>query len=340
MSNGGATTTMINSCSIWVTGKCGLGCVYCYLNKQLQVDMTEEVLEATVNWMRFNRVSMVDFFGGEPFEYPYGIKYIVAKSDVKRFGVTTNGILLNESLYDWIKMFGFSINLSLDGTKKTQDKYRNNSYDAIIKNLDKWLNLPVNVTMTLSEPSNLYENVSHVKELGFKDSFINGLKPYGFGYEGDLNSLESQYKKVITELHNPPNFSVGDYLKLAKASNDWAKSDSRGCGINRRGYAVGPRGYIYPCHAAVDMGEDYIIGSVFNGIDPVRERKIRKTVGVVPEKCKSCDMGCLPCPVSCYAVHGELGVDPEDWFCKALKIRVKVVQDLMPRAVAVAGKAF
>lgn len=296
--------------------------------------MTEEVLEATVKWMRLNKVTTLDFFGGEPFEYPYGIKYIAAKSDIKRLHVTTNGVLLDENLYDWVKMFSFSFNLSLDGTKETQDKYRNNSYDAIIKNLDKWLSLPVNVTMTLSNPSKLYENVSHIKELGFKDCFINGLKPYGFGYEGGLDDLEAQYRKVITELHRPPEFSVGDYLKLSQTFNAWSNSDSRGCGINRRGYAVGPRGYIYPCHAAIDMGDDYTIGSVFNGIDPVRERKIRKAVGVVPEKCKHCNMGCLPCPVACYAVHGELGVDPEDWFCEATRIRMKVVQDLMPRAIA------
>jgi len=124
-------------------------------------------------------------------------------------------------------------------------------------------------------------------------------------------------------------------VKTQKILAGREKGAKPGCGITRKGLGEDPDGYLYPCHRAVEMGHDFAIGSVFNGIDPVREVRIRKKVSVIPEKCRSCGIGCFPCPVVSYKTTGKLNSDPDDWYCEALKIRIKVVKELSKRRIVI-----
>lgn len=293
--------------------------------------MTDEVLEAAVKWINANKVRHVHFYGGEPLAFPLGVKTILAKTKAESYGITTNGTLLTKDVYEWLKLFDVQVLLSLDGDATTQNYYRDNSYDKIMKNLPFLLDLNTNVLATMVSPHRLYENIKHIRDLGFRNCFLNLLDPYGYGYSYEqIEVLEEQYLRVVNELHRPPRFSVNDYLKFKKLIEAW-KTQPPGCGINRRGYCIGPRGFIYPCHRAVELGEDFAIGSVWNGIDPVRERKIRKEASTLPKKCRSCELKCFPCPVSCYNAHGTFGVDPEDWFCRAMKAKIRAVLKASPK---------
>jgi len=294
--------------------------------------MGEKTLEASANWLNRNGIEKLDFYGGEPLTNPYGIKYMLAKTNCKRYGVTTNGTLLDDEIFTWFKLFNVGIALSFDGTKETQDKYRGGSYDKIMENLPRLQALNANVLTTVMDLDRLYENVKHIHDLGFRNVFLNPLNPYSeTGYVGKLEDFEETYTQVIMDFHNPPHFSINDFVKYAQITRNREKTNWGGCGINRLGQTIGPRGYIYPCHRAVELGQDAVMGSVFQGIDPIRREHVKHLAGKIPEKCLHCedDLKCLPCPVSCKNYHGEYGKDPEDWYCEAIKTRYRVVKKII-----------
>lgn len=323
---------------LWNTWRCNLNCAYCDQKRVNGPVITEEVMDAALNWFRSNRFTSVNLFGAEPFTNPESIKYLLGRGRNIRWSATTNGTLLDDELWDWLRLHDFRVALSFDGIKEIQDRQRDNSYDAVISHMDRWLKITSQPLMTVVEPARLYECVEHIRDLGFKAVFLNLLHPYGHGYdEQDLKDLNSQYSAAVRMLHDPPNFTMGDVSKTAKNIEMRKRQGyAPGCGITRQGYCVDPQGFIYPCHRGPELGSDFAIGSVFNGVDAVAERRVRKEVSVIPEKCKHCSERCLPCPVACYKAHGEFGVDPEDWFCEALKSRRRIVQKLSPPVHATA----
>lgn len=315
---------------VWTTWRCNLHCAYCDQAKLGDTDMTEETASAVSKWANENSVQNIQFFGGEPLYNQKAFKQILAQTHCNKYGVTTNGTIMDEGLYEWMRLHRVRVALSLDGLKEVHDKYRDGSYDNIMENIDRWLSLTSHVLSTVADVEHAYDCVAHIRDLGFRGVFLNLLHPYNLGYDDkQISLMETEYTRIIKELHNPPDFSVNDYVKTMSILRNKQRSEyTPGCGITRRGLAVDPEGYMYPCHRAMEMGTDFAIGSVWNGVDPVRERRIRMQVSVIPEKCKECPLKCLPCPVACYRTHGEFGVDPEDWYCEALKTRIKVVQKL------------
>lgn len=327
--------------SVWTTWNCNLSCEYCDQRLEKHGDMDEETLEATAKWINDNRIERLHLFGAEPLTNPYGFKYLLAKTRCAIYGVTTNGTLMNADLYDWMRLHGVKVALSLDGAKETQDRYRDGSYDAVMAHLPEWLELTDNVLMTFADPATSYKDITHIKSLGFKGAFLNFLHPFGLGYDEDaLEVIEDEYRRIVKDLHNPPDFSVNDFTKTAQIiRNVSMQGYTRGCGINRRGLGISPKGYIFPCHRGMELGEDFAIGSVWHGIDPVRERRIRRQVSAIPEKCVECPVGCMPCPVVTYRAHDEFGINPPDWYCAAFKKRIKIVKELSkPPATAIPVK--
>lgn len=277
-------------------------------------------------------ITSVNFFGGEPLFNPKPMKAVLAKTNARRYGITTNGTILTKDLQDWISLHNVGVALSFDGNKELQDKYRDHSYDRVMKNISFWKTRTNNVLMTLVDPKTVYDQVKSIRDLGFKAVFMNLLHPFGYGYsDEDLEIMEDVYRDVIKKLHDPPSFKILDFLKMYDVMKSRKRRDYKpGCGINRKGLGISVDGGLYPCHRAMEMGEYFKIGDIWNGVDFKKDRKIREQVSVLPEKCKECGLGCLPCPVNSYRAHGEFGVDPDDYYCEALKTRVKVVNELAP----------
>ena len=97
------------------------------------------------------------------------------------FGITTNGTLLNKERIDFLKNHNFSILLSIDGDKETQNFNRpqrngEGSFDLVEKNIDYLLqNFPMTTfRATLYQPTikYLYNNYLYAIEKGFKNIFI------------------------------------------------------------------------------------------------------------------------------------------------------------------------
>jgi uncharacterized protein len=329
---------------LWLTDACNLRCDYCFQDKDhIPKNMNQETLDATIKFVNEIEPMGVAFFGGEPLIAKRQFKQALAEMKVPKFYLTTNGTLLDDDILDWMEIFKVHLNLSLDGMKDTQDRWRDGSYDAIIRNLPRILRhmdiVGGEVLMTMVMESQLYRNVKHVKELGFPSVYINLLDPYGTQVRNEpekVDIFKEQYRKVITELREK-KFRIDDYdrwVKLLKNPN-WKGGE---CGFHNSGLGISPDGLLYPCHRGPELGPEYSFGSVFEGIDEKRMQEVR-SLGWHPDDCRSCDLAFNQCPVSCYGEHGEFGKTVHPVHCLYEKAKAEVVAEVAGISITPEAKA-
>lgn len=333
--------------NIWTTDDCNLHCKYCFYNESEIFEtkfkptyMNKEVADDTIRFINSGKVNNLCFFGGEPMmnwtttQYilrRIHLGYIINPDNPNAFGhisMTTNGTLLTPEIIEELKMFSVGLNLSFDGTETTQNKWRGGSYNQVIKNIDLLVNYPsICVLKTMSEPENLYEDVKHIKDLGFKNIFVNLLGPYGeFNYEGvDIEDYKKQFKMTVERLADK-NFVINDHRKWKELI--CGKKLGFGCGFTGKGLGMDPQGNFYPCHQGPSMNqkEKFIIGNIKTGIDKERETIVRNVAH--PQMCFNCHYKLSHCYVTSWNTYGRFGVDAEDAYCKVEKAKIEAIEEI------------
>ena len=317
-------------------------CKYCFYNQsELRLSprplrmMTMETADRVVDFINSGAVNGIGFFGGEPLcNWPVIERVLLTTDEMKLrmicgkrgfgsvFNITTNGVHLDKERLRVLANRYVHMILSFDGTKETQDEWRDGSYDAVISNLEGLINYPsITVTKTLANPTTFYEDVKHIKKLGFKFMFTNFLDPYGpITYDDyDVEDFKKQYRRAVKELHNKDGFMMGE-LNAWKQLQEQEMGGQKifGCGFVGSGLGVDPEGYFYPCHQGPSLPEIFRFGNVWDGIDFQREREIRENArNMPPPSCANCPYQRSKCWVNMYHKHGEFGHDPpqtgEEW---------------------------
>lgn len=297
--------------------------------------MDKDVAQAVVDWIIAGNTQGISFFGGEPtVNWPI-VEYILngiqdkkdepSKMRGTHTNITTNGTLLTPKRIDFLAEHKVHINLSFDGLPETQNKFRDGSYDKVIKNIDAFVGYPnLQVLKTGVSIPTLYEDVKHIKDLGFKRMYINLLDPYSrLTYEDvSVKLFKEQYRKVLSLIDD--NFKVADYYGWRRLCNIDQKGI--GCGYSNRGLCVDPVGDFYPCHEAPSMGPDFIIGNIWDGVDKERARKVRKVPNA--PQCESCSYKFTKCYVSMYHKHHSFGHNPPEWYTKIERAKIRIIEDL------------
>jgi uncharacterized protein len=225
---------------------------------------------------------MVNFFGGEPllrYEdliYPLIEKY---KTEIE-FGITTNGVLLNENIVDYFYKNNVNVLLSFDGVKKVQDAQRSNSFDAILNNIPylllRYPNVVMRSTVTKDSIPYLFETVLMAEELGFKNitfcpnefevwdkdeeiALLNQFKEIGlYIYKSLMNNKTPIKVKPLISDFNKTEIAINNKLKF---NNNVLR-----CGLGTTGCGITPDGKIVPCQEKIS-NPTIILGDINNGID-------------------------------------------------------------------------
>ncbi len=149
-----------NRITFEITENCNLRCEYCGYGEMYNSEshykknvLSLQKVKTFLNFLHKARLAknitkaiMIMFYGGEPLMKLNLIKKIVNFSNELfgeeniDFGLTTNGMLLNEGNIDYLVKNNFRINLSLDGNAE-ENSYRKdvkgrNSYPVIISNFN------------------------------------------------------------------------------------------------------------------------------------------------------------------------------------------------------------
>ena len=173
---------------------CNLKCEYCFASqgnfKGERSLMSYEVGKKAFDYLvksSGSRINLeVDFFGGEPLMNFEIIKKLIdyARSIEKennkkfRFTITTNGVLLDDEIADYINENMDNVVLSIDGRKSVNDRMRKTvndkgSYDIIVKNFKNLVAKRKNKDYYARGTYTAYnldfsEDVKHMRELGFE----------------------------------------------------------------------------------------------------------------------------------------------------------------------------
>lgn len=301
---------------------CNLKCEYCFASqgnfKGQRSLMSYEVGQKAFDYLvknSGNRVNLeVDFFGGEPLMNFDVIKKLVdyARSLEKdnnkrfRFTITTNGVLLDDEIIEYINENMDNVVLSIDGRKSVNDKMRKTlndkgSYDIIVSNFKKLVANRKEKDYFARGTYTAYnldfsEDVKHMRELGFEHISVEPVvtKPeekYALTEE-HVNTLKEEYEKLAKMYvndykHKDKKFSFF-HFNIELDGGPCIYKRSVGCGAGTEYIAVTPEGDFYPCHQFVGETE-FIIGNVNDGItNDIVVNKFRNVSVNDKPTCKDC----------------------------------------------------
>ncbi|MDI3547762.1 MAG: uncharacterized protein PWR10_1414 [Halanaerobiales bacterium] len=280
-----------------ISQECNMRCVYCYADhglyntpgKLMDIRTGEASVELLLRKSGRSKTCHLTFFGGEPLlNYQllkhlvvYGKKLAADYGKKLRFGITTNGTLLNSEIISFFKENGFSVVISLDGPPSMHDAQRplasgEGSYRVIAAHLDDLLsgeeiNVGCRCTVT---PYNLdLESIdAHFTELGFKFYHLEAASFGPFKWREDellekemLQEFNRQYGALIEKVWE--RIKHQEYVEFRNVFAEMRKLDNHElrffpCGMGTSMMTVSAEGDIYPCHRLVGLDE-YRLGSVF-----------------------------------------------------------------------------
>ena len=313
--------TVVKALCLHIAHDCNLACKYCFAEEgeyhgrraMMSFEVGKKALDFLVANSGSRRNLEVDFFGGEPLMNWKVVKELVAygreleKQYDKhfRFTVTTNGVLLNDEIQEFVNKEMDNVVLSVDGRKEVHDfmrPFRNGkgSYDFIIDKFKKFADSRnqqkyyVRGTFT-HHNLDFSKDVMHLADEGFEQISVEPVvAPDTADYaikEEDLPKIMEEYdllaKEMIKREKEGKGFTFFHFMIDLTGGPCVAKRLS-GCGSGTEYLAVTPWGDLYPCHQFVGE-EDFLMGNVFEGIKKDEIVKEFKACNVYSkEECKKC----------------------------------------------------
>ncbi len=350
--------TVVKALCLHIAHDCNLACRYCFAEEGeyhgrralMSLETGKKALDFLIACSGGRHNLEVDFFGGEPLMNWQVVKELVAYGREQekihdkhfRFTLTTNGVLLNDEVQEFVNREMDNVVLSLDGRREVNDKmrpFRNGagSYDLIVPKFQKLADSRdqeryyVRGTFT-RENLDFSEDILHFADLGFKQMSIEPVvgdesDPYAIR-KSDLPAIMDEYDKLakimIEREKEGKGFNFFHFMIDLDGGPCVAKRLS-GCGSGTEYLAVTPWGDLYPCHQFVGQ-EEFLMGNVDEGIvKPEIADDFRGCNVYSKEKCRDCfakfycSGGCM---ANAYNFHGTIH-DTYDIGCEMQRKRVE-----------------
>lgn len=290
--------TVVKALCLHVAHDCNLACRYCFAGEGeyhgrralMSFEVGKKALDFLIAASGERRNLEVDFFGGEPLMNWEVVKRLVeyGRSQEKahnkrfRFTLTTNGVLLNDGIMDFLNREMSNVVLSLDGRKQVNDRMRPfaggaGSHDLIVPKFLKFAELRgekdyfVRGTFT-RDNLDFSEDVLHMADLGFDRISVEPVvapqnEPYSIRRE-DLPGIMEEYDRLAAEFIKRNREGRGFrffHFMIDLSQGPCVAKRISGCGSGTEYLAVTPSGDFYPCHQFAGM-EEFLLGNVDEGI--------------------------------------------------------------------------
>ncbi len=264
-------TKYINRITLHVSNDCNLRCKYCYAEggayKQERNLMSIEDADIFIDFCckYFDDVKYIVFFGGEPMLNVPIMEHICKvfkhKYDNKKcpflpkFGMITNGTILNDRITNLVREHISFITVSIDGPQEINDANRifpdgRGSYSKIhkfIKRMKQETNVYVRFEATYTQ-----EHINKKYTQGDIESFLSKE----FGIDGDVveelsvqehvsSTFGKNFDYNVWKQNEHLSFPDGFWSILAAIKNKHSKTM---CELGHKTFSVATNGDIYPCH--------------------------------------------------------------------------------------------
>ena len=289
---------VIKALCLHVAHTCNLNCSYCFASQgKYQGDraiMSFEVGKRAFDFLVENSGSRrnleVDFFGGEPLMNGDVVKQLVAyaRSIEKKhnknfhFTLTTNGLLIDDEVIDFLNREMSNVVLSLDGRPEVHDLFRkdyagNGSYEKIVPKFKQLVEARggkdyyVRGTFTHNNVD-FTNDIFHMADLGFTELSMEPVvcspdDPCALTKE-DMPKIFDQYeilaKEMLKRKKEGRPFTFYHYM-LDLKNGPCIYKRITGCGSGTEYMAVTPWGELFPCHQFVGDPK-YSLGNIYDGV--------------------------------------------------------------------------
>lgn len=364
---------VIKALCLHIAHDCNIRCEYCFASQGdfkgdrslMSFEVGKKALDFLIENSGNRRNLEVDFFGGEPllnFDVvkklvEYGRKRESEANKKFRFTITTNGVLLNDEITQYINENMDNVVLSIDGRKEINDKMRytinrEGTYDIIIPRLKKMVKNRKNksyfVRGTFTKHNLDFSNdVLHLADLGFKSTSVEPVvaEP-GQDYEiteKDLPIVLNEYEKLAKEIIRREKAGKGFnffHFMIDLEQGPCVIKRLTGCGAGSEYLAITPQGDIYPCHQFVG-NEDFSMGNVLTGL---KNRELGSNFANAhvysKEKCREC-WAKFYCSGGCHANAYNFNKDikvPYELGCEMEKKRIECSLYIKTKLSGVSGE--
>lgn len=292
---------IVKAICLHVAHDCNLRCEYCFAgtgafggNRSLMdLDTGKKAIDFVLEASAHRNHCEVDFFGGEPLLnfgvvkalVEYGKKAAADQGKSIKFTLTTNGVLLDEDVQEFLEQEDISVVLSLDGRPEVHDRMRpyadgRGSYDEVAPRIqqfaDKRPDTSPYAVGTYYYARGTYthfnldfdRDVLHMADLGIKQISLEPVvagpeDAYAFR-EGDLGKINEAYDRLGEEIlvrHAQGQDFNFFHFNVALDQGPCLPKRLSGCGAGHEYVAVSPEGDLYPCHQFVGQAA-YKMGSL------------------------------------------------------------------------------
>lgn len=313
--------TVVKALCLHIAHDCNLACRYCFADEgeykgdkgMMSFEVGKQALDFLIANSGNRKNLEVDFFGGEPLMNFDVVKRLVryGREQEKihnknfRFTLTTNGVLLNDDIMEFVNKEMANVVLSVDGRKEIHDYMRptrngKGSYDVIMPKFEKLAksrnqkNYYVRGTFT-HHNLDFADDVLNLADLGFEQISVEPVvaqddQEYAIK-ESDIPKVYEEYDKLAKALlereKNGEKVNFFHFMIDLSGGPCVAKRLS-GCGSGTEYLAVTPWGDLYPCHQFVGQ-EEFLMGNVFDGVKRADIRDEFKLCNVYAKpKCQEC----------------------------------------------------
>lgn len=350
--------TYVKALCLNVAHTCNMSCEYCFASQGKyngnRAIMSYEVGQRAIDFLLENsghhRNLDIDFFGGEPLMAWEVVKQIVAYARSKekeykktfRFTFTTNGMLLNDEVTDFLNQEMYNVVLSLDGRKEVHDRLRKTvtgagSYDHIVPKFQEFVkkrgDKEYYVRGTYTHNNVDFTNdIFHIADLGFNKLSMEPVigdpaEPYALTKE-DLPEIYNQYeilaKEMLKRNEEGNGFTFYHYM-LDLSEGPCIQKRISGCGSGTEYLAVTPWGELFPCHQFVG-DERYSMGNIWDGITkPELQNQFKECNCYSKPECQDCwaKFYCSGgCPANALHATGSLN-GTYDFSCDIFRKRIE-----------------
>ena len=352
-------TGVVKAMCLLVAHDCNLRCKYCFADTgeyhmasrtMLSAETGRKALDWLVAHSGNRRNLEVDFFGGEPLMNFQVIKEVVAygrelekkHNKVFKFTTTTNAVLLNDEMMDFLNAEMDNVVISIDGRPEVHDRMRptpngKGSYDLIIDRAKRFVEKRGQQRYYLRGTFTGYNldfgnDVLHLADLGFEQLSIEPVVtdekcPYAIK-ESDLPTVYDEYERLGREYvryrREGKWFSFFHFM-VDLTGGPCLKKRLTGCGSGNEYVAVTADGDIYPCHQFVGR-EGMRMGSVVDGsFNRDIQRQFQQNNVLNKDKCSQCwaRFYCSGgCAANAHAFNGDIS-KPYEMECKLEQKRLE-----------------
>lgn len=347
-----------------IAHSCNMKCTYCFasqgdfgLKPSLMSQTTgRQALDFLVKASGDIRNVEVDFFGGEPllnFDVvkelvEYGRKLEQETGKNINFTLTTNTLLLNNEIMDFIIANNISVVLSLDGRPEINDRNRvlndgSGSYEQVVNNIKKMVSRnPVSyyVRGTFTRDNlDFSQDLVHIIDLGFD---CLSLEP-AVGPDKEFSVKEEDLPQVLKEYERLTEVLYDYHLKgqdvhffhynLNLQKGPCLAKRQTGCGAGVEYLVITPEGDIYPCHQFVGH-RDFYMGNIADmAVDSEIRSAFAQNTMLAKEECRVCwarNFCGGGCHANNYKANGSIKI-PHKVSCSMHKKRIEgaIFLDLM-----------